>query len=482
MDSLLIRANISPTIGTGHVMRCLALAEVCMKEGIAVHVLLTEESGLDQRLRDAGCTVDHLQSDDLTETIAKAKEISAEWVVVDGYTFDSSYQQALKDAGLRILFIDDYGQCDTYVSDLVLNQNIYASTDFYPQIDANTTLLLGTQYTLLRQEFASTVSEREVPDTARNILVTLGGADPDNCTQDVLLAITAIENITVKVVVGGANPNRDELQQLCTSELIEMIVNTSDMKALMEWADIAIAGGGSTCYEFAYMGLPALTMVLAENQKPVAKGLEDAGATINLGWHEACSKESITAMLTDLLGDRAKREAMSTAGKKLIDGKGAQRVLEAMHNTLSLRSALQQDAKLLFAWANDPIVRASAFSQDPIEWEQHESWFDKKLSDDKCLIWIAEVDSMPVGQIRFDCEGDSAEVDLHLAPQQRGKGYGTQLIVSGTQKIFAETPIQSIEASVKKDNAASAKAFEKAGFVQTKSDDDVLTFTLQKNG
>lgn len=151
-------------------------------------------------------------------------------------------------------------------------------------------------------------------------------------------------------------------------------------------------------------------------------------------------------------------------------------------NPLHLRAATEQDAKLLFAWANDPIIRASAFSQDPIEWEGHESWFEHKLSDESCYIWIAEADHCPVGQIRFDCKGDYAEVDVHLSPDSRGKGYGSQLITLGIQKVLNETSVVAIKASVKQGNTASAKAFEKAGFVQTASDDDVLYFTLKKNG
>lgn len=329
--TLLIRSDVSPTIGTGHVMRCLAIAQACIQQEYTVHFVLAEKSPLDDKLRSEGCIVHHLSSeDDVPETINLAKQHDVSWIIVDGYTFDTTYQKALKDAGLSVLFIDDYGQCDFYSADLILNQNIYASKDIYPNIDTDTKLLLGTQYTLLRQEFASSFSQKDTPNIARNILVTLGGADPDNCTQDVLLAITAIEGINVKVVVGGANPHVHSLQELCRNASIKMIVNTSNMKDLMKWADIAIAGGGSTCYEFAYMGLPALTIVLAENQKPVAQGLADAGATINLGWHEDCSKESIATTLTDLLHNKQQRSAMSTAGKALIDGKGAQRVLDAM--------------------------------------------------------------------------------------------------------------------------------------------------------
>jgi UDP-2,4-diacetamido-2,4,6-trideoxy-beta-L-altropyranose hydrolase len=295
-----------------------------------VQFLLSQETPIDSRLEDAGYTVCHVRDDDIGETIQKAEEISAAWVVLDGYAFDETYQQSLKSAGLSVLFIDDYGQCDSYASDLILNQNIYASEELYPNVETHSKLLLGTTYTLLRQEFASAGPVREIPDTAKKILVTLGGADPDNATQTVLDALSSIKDIEVHVVIGGANPNKDTLETYCNSHGMKMVVNTSDMRSLMEWADVAIAGGGSTGYEFCYMGLPALTIVLAENQKPVAQGLEDTGATMNLGWHAELSRKTIAESIANILQDKAKRSSMSTAGKALVDGQGAQRVCSAM--------------------------------------------------------------------------------------------------------------------------------------------------------
>jgi UDP-2,4-diacetamido-2,4,6-trideoxy-beta-L-altropyranose hydrolase len=148
--------------------------------------------------------------------------------------------------------------------------------------------------------------------------------------------------------------------------------------------------------------------------------------------------------------------------------------------TLQLREAVEADAKLLFAWVNDPIVRASAMSQDPIEWEGHETWFTNKLSDDSCFIFIAEDSGTPIGQVRFDREGDSAEVDVHLAPDQRGKGYGSLLIAEGVKKCFAESTIMTIDALVKEDNEASKKAFLKAQFLEVGMKDDLVHLQLQR--
>lgn len=137
---------------------------------------------------------------------------------------------------------------------------------------------------------------------------------------------------------------------------------------------------------------------------------------------------------------------------------------------LQLRPATREDSRLLFAWANDPVVRAASFSTDPIPWEEHVRWFDRKMSDERCRMFIAlGAEDLPVGQIRFDIREDGeAEVDLHLAPGERGKGYGTTLIMEGLKALFASTNVQAVHSFVKVSNAASRNAFLKAGFTELK--------------
>ncbi|MAE81185.1 MAG: GNAT family N-acetyltransferase [Flammeovirgaceae bacterium] len=147
-------------------------------------------------------------------------------------------------------------------------------------------------------------------------------------------------------------------------------------------------------------------------------------------------------------------------------------------STLLLRPATSDDAKMLFEWANDPLVRESAVSQEPIEWESHVAWLEKKLSNDACVMFIAEDADTAIGQIRFDCEEAKAEIDVHLAPEQRGKGYGSLLITEGAKKLFAETDITTIDALVKEENEASKKAFLKSAFQEVGMKDDLIHLQL----
>jgi len=133
--------------------------------------------------------------------------------------------------------------------------------------------------------------------------------------------------------------------------------------------------------------------------------------------------------------------------------------------SLTFRNAEEGDSKLLFTWANDPDVRISSLSPEPIEWEHHEQWFASRLKDPHSRIYIASDGDTPIGQIRFDLkEGNIANVDVHTAKESRGKGYGTPLITGGLERLFADTDTQEVHAFIKPTNAPSISVFTKAGF------------------
>ena len=133
---------------------------------------------------------------------------------------------------------------------------------------------------------------------------------------------------------------------------------------------------------------------------------------------------------------------------------------------MELKIATIGDAKLLFDWANDVEVRQMALNQREISWEQHIDWFQRKLNDSRTFIYIAYDQAEPVGQIRFDLDefGD-AEVDVHIRPGSRARGFGTLLIKLGVNKMRAKIELNEIHAHIKQHNVKSIKAFEKAGFL-----------------
>ena len=136
------------------------------------------------------------------------------------------------------------------------------------------------------------------------------------------------------------------------------------------------------------------------------------------------------------------------------------------HKKLLLREATKEDCTLLFRWANDPEVRLTSLSPEPIDWDDHVVWLTKKLIDPSCHIFIASnTEGVPVGQIRFDVQQDgSAAIDVHIAGESRGRGYGTSLIVEALDRLFCSTDIRIVHAYQRPENTASIRVFEKAGF------------------
>jgi len=341
--TLLIRADAGETIGWGHVMRCLALAQAWQDAGGAVtFVMATDVPAVQARLEAEGMRVVQINAaigsaDDMAQTIQWARASNARWVVLDGYQFSAENQRAIKQAGFSLLWIDDNGDATHYYADIVLNQNLHAKASLYTHREPYTELLLGTRYVLLRREFLKWREwRREIPKVARKVLVTLGGSDPDNVT---LMVIKALEQVKVDgleavVVVGASHPHIHELTQIVQASPIpiRLEINALNMPALMAWADVAITGAGSTCWELAFMGLPSIVLVLAENQKASAHLLAEQGIPVCFDSQIKVRHEFLVDALTHLTREQGMLQTIEKNGAKLIDGDGVVRVIGSIIN------------------------------------------------------------------------------------------------------------------------------------------------------
>ena len=474
---MVIRADASTKSGTGHVMRCLALAQAWQDaKGHAIFVTAAEPSAIESRLKLEGMEVAQLSTQpgtihDATQTAALAREREAAWVVADGYHFGAAYQTRIKDAGLKLLFIDDHGHSEHYFADIVLNQNLHAHEALYVNKEPYTNLLLGPRYILLRKEFLKWRQwHQQIPAVAQKVLVTLGGGDADNVSLAVIQALNDIHihDLEAKIIVGASNPHFKSLQHAvaCIPCSIQVLENVDNMADLMAWADAAISAGGTTCWELAFMGLPNLVIITADNQYPVAKELHRLGAALSLGWHQSISMNDIRQELVRLLTAPELRMKMGQTGQKIIDGQGVHRTLAQMNSgNILLRPVRKEDCILLWEWANDPDVRAVSFSSQPIPWKEHVKWFNSRLSDPGCIFYIStDGKGRPVGQIRFDSKLDEAVVSVSVDSEFRGKGYGNLMISLASEKVFDVSNITKIHAYVKNENHSSTRVFIKAGF------------------
>jgi len=343
--SLVVRADASSTIGTGHVMRCLALAQGWL-DSVGGDVTFVSASLADwflRRLATEGISVVSVDGargglDDADLTLATAARSGARWIVTDGYAFDDRYQRAIKAGPARLLFIDDYAHCTDHSADIVLNQNLHANDRMYRPLDDDTRLLLGPRYVLLRREFRQAGrSSQKAAGTGTRVLITLGGGDPDDVTTKVVNALShvPVKDLEAIVAVGPSNPNEPTLQQAV--EALPMPVRleygVEDMVPLMQWADMAICAGGSTCWELAYMGVPSVVVVLAENQRPIAESLAAVDAIEYLGWHSNLGVQDIAEAVGQLAISSERRAALALRSKELVDGSGVDRVIHVLQET-----------------------------------------------------------------------------------------------------------------------------------------------------
>ena len=339
---ILFRTDAGTAIGFGHAMRCLALAQAAKDGGNDVRFAMSSiPRSFEKRLHAEHIDVARIDalagSDaDAGECVEIAKD--TDFIVVDGYQLASAYQTSIRKSDTPLLFIDDYGHGSPYAADLILNQNSYAPRhpEWYEDRPASAQLLLGCAYTLLRREFRA-YDRTHIPGTGKSVLVTMGGGDPKNATLAVMRALRQINdrNLRVTVVVGGLNPHLAALE----SDAGEMTVmkDVTDMPSLMARADLAIAAAGTTSYELAYMGVPMLLAVLADNQRPVAEDMVKRNAAALLGDPSAMSVEECSGAIAALLHSPQKRLLFSENGRALVDGKGAERNVSAMTDFLSSR-------------------------------------------------------------------------------------------------------------------------------------------------
>lgn len=459
-------------------MRCLALAQAWQEQSgqVTFATLVTLPPALRARLETEQLAHQTIHAEpgndeDARLTIAVAQAISAGVVVVDGYHFGADYQRHIKNAGLSLLFIDDYGHAEHYTADWVLNQNVYAEASLYESREPYIQLLLGTRYALLRREFWGQGGQKQAaPLVARKILVTMGGSDPDNVTHKVLKALeqVTLDGLEITVVIGGSNPYREQLQSAASTSRhkIQVANNVADMPALMADIDLAISAGGTTVWELALMAVPTVILILADNQRRTAEKMDSLGAAVNLGTAETSEIETIADVLSRLLVDQTARQHMVKMGHTLVDGQGAARVVERlMAGALGLRAATTDDAQRIWEWANDPVTRANSFNSQPIPWENHLAWYGRKLKSPDTRFWLLEQGGIPVASIRYDrLEGDTALISYMVDAGHRGQGLGTHLLALSFEKACAEMGVARLRGITFADNKASARAFEKAGY------------------
>lgn len=465
-----MRADASVEIGTGHVMRCLALAQAWQDAGgSAIFVLQHSTPAILRKLSSEGfktLVISPGAHQDAIVTAKAATEHRAEWVVLDGYHFDNAYRSVLKTAGLKLLCIDDNGENCAF-AEVILNSNVYAQRAAYGHALPQSHLLLGARFAMLRREFRPREEHKQSHRSGQRVLITMGGSDPQGLTEMTLQAIKrgADSDLEIRVATTSSNPRVAALTAYCRTHNTPIFVD-GDMPELMRWADLAIAAAGTTCLELCFFGLPAIVIDAAPNQLPTARELDRRGLALHVPLSEA-TENRIAEKVRLLAGNPDIRERMSRAAEGLVDGRGAERVTAVIiAGSLTMRRAAGSDAHLFWEWTNDNVVRGASFKSAPVSWKEHEHWFTTRLDDPGSHLFVFEHRDHGVAAIvRFEAENsDLSKISITIGRESRGLGLAPHIIQRAVSAVFEHTQIREVRALIKPENSASLHAFRGAGF------------------
>lgn len=476
MTRIAFRADASPEIGTGHLLRCLTLGHALRQRGAEIHFLTNKLTGDPAaRLADEGFRSIEISAadpeDDARQCARALSDAPPDWLVVDHYQLDANWESSLRQHCRRIFVIDDKAD-RPHDCDLLLDQNYYPKLhDRYRSlIPANCRLLLGPRHALLPPGFAAKRAQRGAPTgQVERILICFGGSDPGNHTSATLVAIRpfADQLAAIDIVIGALNQHQTAVSELCAAlPNAHLHIAARNMDELLLQADLAIGAGGTMNWERACLGVPSLAFGIADNQVAILDALLEAGCVGGQASMPIADSLPIARWLGIALDNPAFLRGLSTRSHALVDGRGTERVARHLvQEPLSFRHAEPADSDNLLRWRNDPKIREASLNRDEIDSATHHAWLRATLANPGRRLLIAELGGTSVGVVRFDLAPPNAEISVYRVPDAPSGCSG--LVEQASAWLHRQHPeITRITALVKPGNSASQSAFRNAGYCE----------------
>jgi spore coat polysaccharide biosynthesis predicted glycosyltransferase SpsG/GNAT superfamily N-acetyltransferase len=515
------------SLGVGHVIRSLALAEAAVAAGHDVVVAGQFEGFSRGQVAAAPVEVVMLgvpmAGGDPRKVIDLVRTVRPDVLHVDSYGASDRLRDLVASAGVEVgveagvevgvgkpVFSNmEDGTFGRRPADVVVDPTFGAALSERPE-DGSTWLLRGSRYTPLRQRVVDARrpgadtgdgEEPEVGQVARSVLVVMGGTDPVGLAPvavDLLARTGLVLEVTAIAVRENGRAARAAAQDSALS--LTVVDPVDDLATLMARHDLVISAAGTSVWELCCIGVPTAALWAVDNQRAGYDRVVAAGAAVGLGGPDLGTdqeaSEHAVDLLTRVLTDSVIRADLVRAGRRVVDGLGAWRVVrtweQADRQTLSpasspavgatglvARPATLKDARLLWQWRNDPATRAGSRSSAEVPWDDHLRWLTDSLTRTDRLLFVAQDLSGPVGTVRWDLaagsEGEPGaaawEVSITVAPQRRGQSLGHPLLRAGERALLQVAPllprarVPAYLAVVHRDNVASVRLFESSGYV-----------------
>lgn len=322
-------------IGMGHLSRSLALArELSRRFRAEINFLLVGDGSGGARIKrekfgrsfmkaggNAGIRLDEVKH--------AADKARYSMLIVDTYNVNPAYLKALRTIVPFVVLFDDFCSLNKYPVDVLINYNIYAGKLQYKKT-FYTECLLGPRFAPLRNAFCRFARKKKtVKKKVKEIIVTMGGADARSQTLKVVRALKSFGGrVHFSVILGPAAVSREKIwKEIGNDKRFSLVVNPPHVERYFWKADLAICGSGVTTYELAALGVPMITIVLAENQRLLAQSWADKGVAVNLGWYNKIVLKHIIANVKKLHSFKVRRK-MSLAARKEVNFYGIRRLAE----------------------------------------------------------------------------------------------------------------------------------------------------------
>ncbi len=337
--NVVFRADASLSIGAGHLSRCLTLAESLKRRGADVTFVCAAGSCAFvprvSEIADAVVELPHSAAEvdgstngswltvspatDAEATTTAIAGMTVDWLVVDHYGIDATWESLLRPFVGKLMVIDDLANRN-HDCDLLLDQNLRPEGElpYADLVPKNCRILLGPRFALLREEFIeqARVQQRE-RTSVRSVLVSFGGLDGINATGMALQALAQIPGLAADVVIGTKHPHLDQILARCKAGGWATHVQTTEMASLIARSDLAIGAAGASSWERCFLGLPSIVVAVAENQQLIAQNLDTAGAAVSIGSVSSETAERIVAAARDLLDRPSSLARMAMTAKAI---------------------------------------------------------------------------------------------------------------------------------------------------------------------
>ncbi|MBL8013212.1 MAG: UDP-2,4-diacetamido-2,4,6-trideoxy-beta-L-altropyranose hydrolase [Candidatus Omnitrophica bacterium] len=467
--NVFILTEAGQKVGFGHLSRCSGVYDAFVKRGIKPRMIVNGDDGVREFLKGVRHEIfDWLESfQELLSRIA-----GADIVLIDSYLADQDKYHDIAATVSLVACVDDYKRI-RYPQGVVINGLIYAPQMKYPRVK-DIEYLLGTRYAFLRKAFWD-ATRKEISAQVKNVFVTFGGSDFLNLAPSTLTKlIKHYPDIQKTLVVSRFYNNIPAIQKAADCHT-KIVVDVSDreMRKLMLKADVAISASGQTLSELAILGVPGVAVCVAENQRRNWKAWTSRGFVA-----AEPNADSVVEGLQKLKL-RQVRQKSSAQLRQSISSSGVLAIVDAVIRKASqvrknrqhaaqrfeIRKVKKEDCRDIWLWRNTHQARRASFQSETISYNQHEQWFQKKLSDRNSQLWMAETPGKKIGYVRHDTEENQAVSSIVLNPQFYGMGLGTKVISAADRRFLKLKKVpRVICAEIQNNHPASIQAFLSAGY------------------